>query len=131
MAPAQAISHTDTYAGELAEATGLFYTQGMPEDTRLHSEGYLSRDEFLDQARIAGEENVEQFKYVLDQFESGLLFYYFGNLDQISHMMWGTMDPTHPGYDEERDGPYADVVPSLYRPADDIIGYAGPTNTLV
>ena len=121
--PAQPISTPDTYAGELAEATGLFYTQGMPEDTRALSEGYLSRDEFLAQAKIAAEENIAQFHYVLDGFENGLLFYYFGNLDQVSHMMWGTMDPTHPGYVAERDAPYADVVPALYRQADEIIGY--------
>ncbi|MDX1643766.1 MAG: alkaline phosphatase family protein [Thermoanaerobaculia bacterium] len=127
LAPAQPISTPEGYAGELAEATGLFYTQGMPEDTRARSEGYLSRDEFLQQAALAAEENIEQFEYVLDQYEDGLLFYYFGNLDQVSHMMWGTMDPTHPGYVEERDAPYADVVPSLYRTADGIVGHAMAT----
>ena len=124
MSPAQPISHPDDYAAELAEATGLFYTQGMPEDTRAFSEGYLSRDEFLEQARIAGEENVTQFRHVLDGFENGLLFYYFGNLDQISHMMWGTMDPEHPSFIEEEDAPYADFVPSLYRKADEVVGHA-------
>ncbi len=123
MSPAQPISTPDDYAAELAEATGNFYTQGMPEDTRAVGEGYLTRDEFLEQARLAGEENIAQFEYVLDQFDGGLLFYYFGNLDQISHVMWGSMDPTHPGYDAERDAPYADVVPGLYRRADEIIGY--------
>jgi predicted AlkP superfamily phosphohydrolase/phosphomutase len=133
--PAQPISTPASYAAELAEATGIFYTQGMPEDTRALSEGYLTRDEFLDQARLAAEENIAQFHYVLDRFEGGLLFYYFGNLDQVSHMMWGTMDPTHPGYDAEQDSPYADVVPGLYRQADEIVGYAmerlGENTTLI
>ena len=28
------ISHPAGYAGDLARATGRFYTQGMPEDTK-------------------------------------------------------------------------------------------------
>ena len=135
LSPAQPISTPDSYAAELAEVSGLFYTQGMPEDTRALSEGYLTRDEFLEQARLAGEENIAQFRHVIENFQDGLLFYYFGNLDQISHMMWGAMDPTHPGYVAERDEAYADVVPSLYRKADEIVGYAmerlGDDTTLV
>jgi predicted AlkP superfamily phosphohydrolase/phosphomutase len=122
--PAQPISHPESFAAELAEATGLFYTQGMPEDTQALSGGYLSRDEFLQQAALAGDENIAQFRHVIDNFDEGLLFYYFGNLDQISHMMWGHTDPTHPNYEAERDEPYADVVPGLYRTADQIIAHA-------
>ena len=58
----------------------------------------FTREEFLSQGRIAGEEIVEQYGYVLDQFQEGLLFYYFGNLDQVSHLMWRAMDPEHPAY---------------------------------
>jgi predicted AlkP superfamily phosphohydrolase/phosphomutase len=124
MNPAQPISKPDSLAADLAEATGYFYTQGMPEDTQALSDGLLTRDEFLAQAKLAGDENIAQFKYVLDEFEDGFLYYYFGNLDQISHMMWGPTDPDHPNYIEERDAPYADVIPSLYRTADEILGYA-------
>ena len=84
---------TRAYAAELAEATGRFYTQGMPEDTKGLKTGVLTDAEFLAQARIAGEENLRQYDYVLDQFTDGLLFYYFGNVDQVSHMMWRARDP--------------------------------------
>ena len=83
----------------------------------------MTTEEFLEQSRIAGEENVEQYKYVLGEFQYGLLFYYFGNVDQISHMMWRSLDPEHPAYDEETDAPFADVIPSLYRGLDAIVGY--------
>ncbi|NIN71833.1 MAG: hypothetical protein GTO46_07865, partial [Gemmatimonadetes bacterium] len=32
------------------------------------------------------------------------------------------MDPGHPQYEAERDGPFADVVPGLYEQADRIVG---------
>ena len=70
----------------------------MPEDTKALKTGVLTEAEFLAQARIAGEENLRQYRYVLDQFTGGLLFYYFGNVDQVSHMMWRARDPGHPAY---------------------------------
>ncbi len=121
MAPALPISTPDAYASDLAEATGRYYTQEMPEDTKAFSGGVFDYDEFLAQARIAGDQFFEQFQHVLSEFESGLLFYYFGNLDQTSHMMWRTMDPEHPAYDAERDGPYAHVIPDIYEEFDSIV----------
>ncbi len=122
-APAQPISHPDDYAAELARSTGRFYTQGMPEDTKALTEGIFTRDEFLAQARIAMEELVHQYEHVLSGFDAGLLFYYFGGIDQVSHVLWRTMDPEHPAYDPQRDPPYAEVIPRLYEQADRIVGY--------
>lgn len=126
--PLQVISTPEDYAGDLAEETGIFYTQGMPEDTKALSEGVLTRDEFIAQAKIAGGEIKDQFPYVLDDFLSrdgdGLLFYYSGNVDMVSHMMWRTLDPEHPAYDPEWDPQHADVIPSVYRQADEVVGEA-------
>ncbi|HXI02896.1 MAG TPA: alkaline phosphatase family protein [Candidatus Saccharimonadales bacterium] len=121
-APGLPISTPADFSEELADATGDFYTQGMPEDTHALRNEVLNRDEFLQQAAIAGDEVIHQYDYVLDHWKGGLLFYYFGNGDQVSHMMWVTMDPTHPGYDEARDAPYKDVIPSLYEKFDAVVG---------
>lgn len=124
MAPAMPISTPAGHAGELARATGLFYTQGMPEDTKAITERVFSHDEFLAQAELAHRELVDQFEYLLDEFQGGLLFYYFGGTDQVPHIMWGMTDPEHPGYDPDLAARYAHVVPDLYREADRIVGYA-------
>ena len=122
MAPDALISTPDDYAVELAAATGRFYTQGMPEDTKVVEHGVLAVDEFLVQAEIAGREIREQYTYVLEQFDEGLLFYYTGNVDQISHVMWKTLDPEHPAYDPEVDPQYANLIESLYIGLDDMVG---------
>ena len=80
------------------------------------------------QARIAGQEIRDQYNYVLDQFlasdaQRRLLFYYFGNLDQVSHMMLRVLDPEHPTYDPEVDGKFANVIEQIYRNADEVVGY--------
>ena len=122
MSPAMPVSEPADYAAELATATGRFYTQGMPEDTKGLRQGVLTRDEFLAQARLAGDENRVQYRYVLDRFTDGLLFYYFGNVDQIAHMMWRARDPGHPAYDPAIDPKYADVIEELYVGLDRIVG---------
>jgi predicted AlkP superfamily phosphohydrolase/phosphomutase len=52
---------------------------------------------------------------VLDGFDGGLLFYYFGNVDQVSHMMWraDATRATRPSMPDERPRPRG-VVEELY-----------------
>jgi predicted AlkP superfamily phosphohydrolase/phosphomutase len=121
--PALPISTPPSFAAELAKATGRFYTQGMPEDTKALSEGVLTTDEFLAQAKIAGDEILDQYDWVLDQFDEGLLFYYTGNQDQVGHMVWRDMDPEHPAYDPAIHAQYADVIPKIIERFDEIVGY--------
>jgi predicted AlkP superfamily phosphohydrolase/phosphomutase len=124
LAPALPISNPASYAADLARATGRYYTQGMPENTAALTAGVFSRAEFLAQAKIAGREVLDQFPYVLSRFDRGLLFYYEGNTDLISHMMWRPMDPGHPAYDPVNDPPFADAVPSAYEEADRLVTHA-------
>ncbi len=127
-APALPISHPEDYAAELAAESGYFYTQGMPEDVQALRENVLTREEFMAQARIAGDEIRQQYNHVLDRFRNNgpprrFLFYYFGNLDQVSHMMFRVTDPEHPTYDPEVDGKFSGVIEELYRNADEVVGY--------
>jgi len=119
--PAMPISTPNKWAGELADATGRFYTQGMPEDTKAFKDGIFSEEEFLRQSRMAGDEVVSQYDAVLDDFRDGFLFYYFGNGDQISHMMWRPMDPGHPAYKPE-EARFKDAVPQIYELFDGVVG---------
>jgi predicted AlkP superfamily phosphohydrolase/phosphomutase len=117
------ISEPRSWAAELALATGRYYTQGMPEDTKAYSAGVFTPSEFLAQAQLAAAENLEQYRRILAEFDRGLLFHYFGNLDQVSHMMWRPMDPAHPAYDDATDAPLAEVVHELYEHMDAVVGH--------
>ena len=121
-APAMPISTPSSFAADLAGMTGPFHTQGIAEDTKALSEKVLTRDEFLAQARAVGDEITRQYWRMLREFEDGLFFYYFGNLDQISHMMWRARDPDHPAYDAALDAPYRNVVDDLYVAFDALVG---------
>jgi predicted AlkP superfamily phosphohydrolase/phosphomutase len=125
MTPDAPISTPSSYATHLAENGGRFYTQGMPEDTKSFTEGVLEMDQFLEQARYAGHEVIAQYDRVLGDFlhsSAGFLFYYFGNPDQMSHVMWASMDPTHPAYKAETYGRHADLIPQVYQELDGVVG---------
>ena len=124
MAPALPISTPEDYASELAKAVGRFYVQGLPEDTKAHESGVFTTEEFLAQAHLAGKELADQFPYVLDQFQEGLLFFYLGNVDQVSHVMWKVLDPGHPMYDPDVDPKYAGLIADLYVGMDAVVGQA-------
>jgi hypothetical protein len=100
--PVMPVSHPADFAAELARTAGRFYTQGMPEDTKAFTSGVLDEEAFLEQSDFITAEQVRQYDYLLERFEGGLLFYYFGFLDQASHVMWHPMDPEHPAHDAER-----------------------------
>jgi predicted AlkP superfamily phosphohydrolase/phosphomutase len=72
---------------------------------------------------------------VLDRFAGGLLFYYFGNVDQVSHMMWRARDPRHPAYDAARDRVHEKTIEELYVGLDKIVAETiprlGPEDLLV
>ena len=93
----------------------------MPEDTNALVGAFSSREEFLAQADIAGSELISHSRRA-GHFDQGLLFYYFGNLDQVSHMMFRPLDPEHPAYDAENDAPFAEVIPEVYAEFDGVVG---------
>jgi predicted AlkP superfamily phosphohydrolase/phosphomutase len=117
--PALPISVPDSFSEEIYEEIGLFYTQGIPEDTKALSELVLDDGEFLEQTNIVIKEEQKMFDYELKRFHSGILFFYFGRVDQLGHMFWRTMDPDHPAHDPKTR--HAMVIENSYRRMDAIL----------
>ena len=88
-APELPISTPDSYSSEMAAGVGLFYTQGMAEDTSAFRQGVLSVEEFIEQTTKVQDESIALFRREFAQFETGLFFYYFSSVDQNAHMLWG------------------------------------------
>ena len=121
-APVTPISVPDGFAGELAGACGLYYTTGIPEDTKALRAGALKEDEFLAQVRLKVQEHNRQYYHALQNFKSGLLFYYFGHTDQLAHMFWRDRDPDHPGRVPAEAERYGTVIEDAYRGVDELLG---------
>ena len=132
--PVMPISTPEDFAGELAEVTGPFYTQGMPEDTKALEGGVLDRTQFLAQVSSAYEEEAAQYRHLLGGWKGGLLFLYFGAADLTQHTLMDTLDPGHPRWDPEVSPKFADAIPNAYARFDAFLGYTlghMPKDTLV
>jgi predicted AlkP superfamily phosphohydrolase/phosphomutase len=121
-APALPISSPESYAHDLFEELGPFYTQGMPHDTKALSQGLLDEAEFLQQAAIVFDEQSRLFSRELSRFRRGFLFLYSDRVDQLAHMFWRTMDRDHPRH--EAHGRFANVIEEAYRDIDRLLGQA-------
>jgi predicted AlkP superfamily phosphohydrolase/phosphomutase len=87
--PEMPLSTPANFSHSLAGSLGDFYTQGIAEETSALRAGILTRSEFLVQTRKILSDSLRMYRYELDHFSGGLLFYYFSSIDQNSHMLWG------------------------------------------
>lgn len=122
--PEMPISTPDDYASKIAEDLGLYYTQGMPDDTRALDEGVFGDDDYISQSNLVIDERITQLRYELEHFrqlDSGFLFFYFNSPDQTCHMLWRNMDPESPLHDEAH-GRHADRIQQTYQRCDEALG---------
>ena len=117
-----AISVPMGFSAELVREHGRFHTLGIPEDTKALEAGVLDEDEFLDQAHFAHDERTKQYRRALEDTGNGLLFFYFGTTDLVSHMFWRDRDPGHPGHNPAQGDKYANVIDDLYIKMDELVG---------
>jgi predicted AlkP superfamily phosphohydrolase/phosphomutase len=120
-APALPIATPPSYAGDLARSIGLFYTQGMAEDTKAFNAHILDEREYLTQVQAVLSEQIRMLRYELERFQSGLLFFYISTTDLVPHMFWAPMDPRHPGHDPQVGRQYHDVIENVYRQMDRLL----------
>lgn len=130
--PALPISAPAAFAEDMAHDVGRFYTETMPEDTKALATGVLSDEEFLAQDRIIWEERRRMLDRELARFlgepaqqrpgRGGVLFFYFGSIDLLSHAFWRTLDLTLRPEHAAEDAKYAHVIPDTYARMDALIG---------
>lgn len=118
------VSFPNAYAKELAQVTGRFNTLGLPADTKSLSNGILSDEEYLSQARSVLLENMAALDFELSRFSEGLLFFYFSSLDQNQHMLWRCFDEKHPLYDPKASPELKNAVKMFYIEMDKALAQA-------
>jgi predicted AlkP superfamily phosphohydrolase/phosphomutase len=121
-AAAVKISEPDSFIHDVSDQLGPFYTTGFQEDHKARSNGIFADDEYLEQANIVLEERLALFDYALDQFEDGLLFFYFSSSDLQSHIFWWNSDDKHPVRSAGEAKKYFGHVQRLYQKLDEVIG---------
>lgn len=135
--PELPISTPDDYARELAERVGLFYTQGLPEDTKALDEGVMTDADYVSQSETIFAERLAQLHYELDRFrrlDEGFLFFYFNSPDQSCHMFWRSMDeqsPTHAAADPAHRHRVRDLYAALDGAIAEVVDACGDDTTIL
>ena len=70
--PELKISAPASYSGRLARATGLYYTQGIAEDTAALRQDIFDRKEYLSQSRMVAREHSALLKQAVSEFRGRL-----------------------------------------------------------
>jgi predicted AlkP superfamily phosphohydrolase/phosphomutase len=121
-APATPISEPASFAQGAAKRIGPFATTGFQEDYKARTNGVFGDDEYVRQTSNVLEERLTLLEYAIENYEDGLLFFYFSSGDLQSHMFWWDSDEAHP----VRSGPeakkYFGHIWKLYQKLDDVVG---------
>jgi len=121
-APAQRISEPKSFISDVAKRLGPFYTTGFQEDHRARSNGIFTDDEFARQAGIVLEERLALFDYAINNYDDGLLFFYFSSSDLQSHIFWWDYNEKHPIRSASEAKAQFGHVRRLYQKLDAVIG---------
>ena len=135
-APAQKMSEPESFIQDVARQLGPFYTTGFQEDHKARSNGIFSDDEFARQAGMVLDERLALFDYAINNYDDGLLFFYFSSSDLQSHIFWWDSDEKHPIRSELEAKAQFGHVRRLYQKLDAVIGdlmdrYGGKATIIV
>lgn len=120
--PAVQVSEPESFVKDLAKRRGLFYTTGFQEDHKARTNGIFVDDEYLKQAGLVLDERLALYELAVDDFDDGLLFFYFSSGDLQSHMFWWDSDAPHPTRSEEEAKKYFNHIKRLYQRLDQVVG---------
>jgi len=94
--PAQPITTPDDFSTDLADILGLFYTQGMPEETNALKDELFTDDDYVKQVALVQEDTRDMLAMALARFDRGdMTFLYVSDVDLQCHMLWRHGDPKH------------------------------------
>jgi len=118
--PVLPISTPQSFARELREAIGDFYTMGMPEDTKALASLVFDDSAFVRQTDNVLAEEWRMFDATLARYRDGLLFLYVSTVDPSCHMLWRNADTRHPAHAASPG--FADRIDRLYAAMDSLLG---------
>ena len=121
-APAVQLSEPPSFIQDVSKKRGLFYTTGFQEDHKARSNGVFVDDEYARQAQLVLDERLALFEYAVDDYDGGLLFFYFSSSDLQSHMFWWNSDEKHPTRSANEAKKYFGHIHRLYEKLDQIVG---------
>ena len=121
-APALRISEPQGFVEEISQKQGLFYTTGFQEDHKALTNKVFTDSEYATQADYVLQERLNLLEYALENYDDGLLFFYFSSTDLQAHMSWWDSERKHPTRSRDQAKHYFNQLKELYQKMDDVLG---------
>ncbi|UCF43530.1 MAG: alkaline phosphatase family protein [Planctomycetota bacterium] len=107
---------------KISNRLGLFYTTGFQEDHKALSNKVFSDEEYRVQADYVLQERLNLLAYALEDYDDGLLFFYFSSTDLQAHMFWWDSDEKHPVRSTAEAKMYFNHLKGIYEKMDEVLG---------
>jgi len=120
--PGAQITEPTSFIEDMSSDLGLFYTTGFQEDHKALSNGIFTDEEFATQSEYVLQERLNLLEYAVDNYDDGLLFFYFSSTDMQSHMFWWDSDDPHPTRSSREAKEYFGILKNVYRRMDKVVG---------
>jgi predicted AlkP superfamily phosphohydrolase/phosphomutase len=116
------ITEPPEFSEMISQKLGRFYTTGFQEDHKALTNGIFTDDEFVEQAEYVLWERINLLNYAFENYDDGLLFFYFSSTDLQSHMLWWDSDAKHPLRSASDAKKYFNHLQDLYIKMDKLVG---------
>lgn len=120
--PAMRISEPPDFSRRVSKELGLFYTIGFQEDYMTRIDNTFSDEEYAEQTDMVLQERLKLLEYALEQYEDGVLFFYFSSTDLQAHMFWWDSYEKHPFRSRKLAMKYNNRIKELYKKMDGVLG---------
>ncbi|MFQ5458105.1 MAG: alkaline phosphatase family protein [Myxococcota bacterium] len=115
-------SSPGTFAGEIADAIGLYKTVGWEHDTSSLNAERVDEKAFLEDAASVEAQREEMLLRALDAKDWDLFLFVSTGPDRVSHMFFRLTDPESPRYDAALARKYGDAIEKAYVRMDHTVG---------
>jgi len=120
--PALKITEPPEFTKEISARLGSFPTLGFQEAHKALSNKVFTDAEYAVQADYVLQERFRLLEYALENYDDGLLFFYFSSTDLQAHMFWWDSDEKHPTRSAEDAKKYFNKIHKLYEKMDSVMG---------
>ena len=120
--PAMQITEPQEFIERISDKLGLFYTTGFQEDHKALTNKVFGDAEFATQAGMVLEERLNLLNYALENYDDGLLYFYFSSTDLQAHMFWWDSNEKHPSRSAADAKKYFEHLKGIYRKMDSVVG---------
>jgi predicted AlkP superfamily phosphohydrolase/phosphomutase len=120
--PAIKITEPPKFIKGISKELGLFYTTGFQEDHKALSNKVFTDAEFAVQADYVLQERLNLLDYAFENYDDGLLFFYFSSTDMQAHMFWWDSDQKHPTRSTDEARGYFRHLQGIYSRLDGVLG---------